>query len=74
MQIKASGGGVTVASVSASVSAGDGTVTLAISKAALNKLAKVKGHKLSVKITVTFTPAGGTAASKTKTLTITQAR
>ncbi|MGA8363762.1 MAG: hypothetical protein WB709_04505 [Solirubrobacteraceae bacterium] len=73
VQIKAVGGGVTVANVSATVGGGQGTVTLPISSAAQKKLAKVKGHKLSVKITVTFTPAGGTAASKTKTITITQA-
>ncbi|HTA15862.1 MAG TPA: hypothetical protein VK781_13485 [Solirubrobacteraceae bacterium] len=73
VQVKAIGGGVTVSSASATVSSGSGTVTLAISKAALKKLAKVKGHKLSVKITVTFTPNGGSAASKTKTLTLTQA-
>jgi hypothetical protein len=73
VQVKATGGGVTVGSVSASTSGGKGTVTLAISKAALSKLAKAKGHKLSVKITVTFTPTGGTAASQTKTLTVTQA-
>ncbi len=73
VQIKATGGGVTVANVTASVGGGQGTVTLPISSAAQKKLAKVKGHKLSVKITVTFTPTGGTAASKTKTITITQA-
>jgi ABC-type phosphate transport system substrate-binding protein len=73
VQIKATGGGVTVANVTASVGGGQGTVTLPISGAAQKKLAKVKGHKLSVKITVTFTPAGGTAASQTKTITITQA-
>jgi hypothetical protein len=73
VQVKATGGGVTVSSVTASVSGGSGTVTLSISKAALKKLAKVKGHKLSVKITVTFTPTGGSAASKVKTLTLTQA-
>ena len=73
MQIKATGGGVTVSNVCASVGGGQGTVTLPISSAALNKLAKIKGHKLSVKITVTFTPTGGTAASKTKTMTLTQA-
>lgn len=73
VQIKAVGGGVTVSNVTASVGGGQGTVTLPISGAAVKKLAKVKGHKLSVKITVTFTPTGGTAASKTKTITITQA-
>jgi ABC-type phosphate transport system substrate-binding protein len=73
IQVKATGSGVTVGSVSASASGGKGTVTLAISKAALGKLAKAKGHKLSVKITVTFTPTGGTAASQTKRLTVTQA-
>ena len=73
VQVKATGGGVTVGSESASVSGGKGTVTLAISKAALSKLAKAKGHKLSVKITVTFTPTGGTAATQSKTLTVTQA-
>ncbi len=73
VQIKATGGGVTVANVTASVGGGQGTVTLPISSTAVKKLAKVKGHKLSVKITVTFTPTGGTAASKTKTITITQA-
>lgn len=73
VQIKATGGGVTVSSVTASVSGGSGSVTLAISKAALKKLAKVKSHQLSVKITVTFTPTGGTAASKVKTLTLTLA-
>lgn len=72
LQVKATGGGVTVGSVNASTSGGKGTVTLAISKVALSKLAKAKGHKLSVKITVTFTPTGGTAASQTKTLTVTQ--
>jgi ABC-type phosphate transport system substrate-binding protein len=73
VQVKAIGGGISVSSVNASVSGGSGNVTLAISKAALSKLAKVKGHKLSVKITVTFTPTGGTAASASKTLTLTQA-
>jgi ABC-type phosphate transport system substrate-binding protein len=71
--VKATGGGVTVSSVSANVSGGNGSVTLAVSKAALSKLAKVRGHKLSVKITVTFTPTGGSAASKVKTLTLTRA-
>ncbi len=73
VQIKATAGGVTVASVNSSVSGGNGTVTLAISKSALSKLAKAKGHKLSVKITVTFTPTGGSAASASKTITLTQA-
>ena len=73
MQIKATGGGVTVSNVTASVSGGQGTVTLPISSAALKKLAKAKSKKLSVTITVTFTPTGGTAATQTKTLTITQA-
>jgi hypothetical protein len=73
MQIKASGGGVTVSSVTASVSGGQGTVTLPISSAALKKLAKAKSKKLSVSIAVTFTPTGGTAATQTKGLTITQA-
>lgn len=73
VQVKATGGGVTVGNASASTSGGKGTVTLTISKAALSKLAKAKGHKLSVKITVTFTPTGGTAATQTKTLTVTQA-
>ena len=73
VQIKATGSGVTVANVSASVGGGQGTVTLPISSAAQKKLAKVKGHKLSVRITVTFTPTGGTASSETKTITITQA-
>ncbi len=73
VQVKATGGGVTVGSTSASTLGGKGTVTLAISKSALSKLAKAKGHKLSVKITVTFTPTGGTAATQTKTLTVTQA-
>jgi len=73
VQVKATGGGVTVGSANASTSGGKGTVTLVISKAALAKLAKAKGHKLSVKITVTFTPTGGTAATQTKTLTVTQA-
>ncbi|HEY3759609.1 MAG TPA: hypothetical protein VGL37_07585 [Solirubrobacteraceae bacterium] len=73
VQIKATGGGVTVSSVTASVSGGQGTVTLPISSAALKKLAKAKGKKLAVSITVTFTPTGGTAATQKKTLTITQA-
>jgi hypothetical protein len=73
VQIKATGGGVTVANVTASVSGGKGSVTLSLSKAALSKLAKIKGHKFSVKITITFTPTGGSGASKTKTLTLTQA-
>jgi ABC-type phosphate transport system substrate-binding protein len=72
VQIKAVGGGVTVANVTAAVKGGNGSVTLAISKSALNKLARIKGHKFSVKITVTFTPTGGTAASKTRTLTLTE--
>jgi ABC-type phosphate transport system substrate-binding protein len=72
VQIKAIGGGVTVANVTASVGGGQGTVTLPISRAAQKKIAKAKGKKLSVKITITFTPTGGTAASKTKTITITQ--
>jgi ABC-type phosphate transport system substrate-binding protein len=70
---KATGGGVTVSNVTASVSGGQGTVTLPISGAALKKLAKAKGKKLSVSIAVTFTPTGGTAATQKKTLTITQA-
>jgi ABC-type phosphate transport system substrate-binding protein len=73
VQIKAVGGGVTFSNVTASVGGGQGTVTLPISGAAVKKLAKVKDHKLSVKITVTFTPTGGAAASKAKTITITQA-
>ncbi len=73
VQVKATGGGVTVSSVTASANGGQGTVTLPISSAALKKLAKAKGKKLSVKIAVTFTPNGGTAASQTKTLTVTQA-
>ncbi len=72
VQIKAVGGGVTVANVTAGVKGGNGSVTLTISKSALSKLAKIKGHKFSVKITVTFTPTGGTAASKTKTITLTE--
>jgi hypothetical protein len=73
VQIKATGGGVTVSNVTASVSGGQGTATLPISGAALKKLAKSKSKKLSVSITVTFTPTGGTAATQKKTLTITQA-
>lgn len=73
IQVKATDGGITVGGVTASTSGGKGTVTLAISKSALSKLAKAKGHKLSVKIVVTFTPTGGTAATQTKTLTVTQA-
>jgi hypothetical protein len=73
VQIKATGGGVTVASVSSNVSGGNGTVSLAISKSALAKIEKAKGHKLSVKITVTFTPTGGTSASESKTITLTKA-
>jgi ABC-type phosphate transport system substrate-binding protein len=72
VQIKATGGGVTVASVIAVVKAGNGSVTLSISKAALSKLAKIKGHKFGVKITVTFTPTGGTAAGKAKTIMLTR--
>ena len=49
VQIKATGGGVTVSSVSASVGGGQGTVTLPISSAALKKIAKSKGKKLSVR-------------------------
>jgi hypothetical protein len=73
LQIKATGGGVTVSNVTASVSGGQGTAILPISGAALKKLAKSKTKKLSVTITVTFTPTGGTAATQKKTLTITQA-
>jgi ABC-type phosphate transport system substrate-binding protein len=73
LQIKATGGGVTVSNVTASTGGGQGTVTLPISSAALKKLAKSKSKKLSVTITVTFTPTGGTAATQKKTLTVTQA-
>ena len=73
VQIKATGGGVTVSNVTASVSGSQGTVTLPISSAALKKLAKSKSKKLSVTITVTFTPTGGTAATQKKALTVTQA-
>ncbi len=73
VQIKATGGGVTVSSVSASVGGGQGTVMLPISSAALKKLAKSKSKKLSVTISVTFTPTGGTAATQKKTLRVTQA-
>jgi ABC-type phosphate transport system substrate-binding protein len=73
LQIKATGGGVTVSSVTASIGMGQGTVTLPISSAALKKLAKSKSKKLLVTITVTFTPTGGTAATQKKTLTVTQA-
>lgn len=73
VSIKALGGGVKVSQLSASVSGGNGVVTLTVSKAALAKLAKAKGHKLVVKITITFTPAGGTAATQSKTITLTQA-
>ncbi|HEU0251008.1 MAG TPA: hypothetical protein VFR48_09820 [Solirubrobacteraceae bacterium] len=72
VHVLATGGGVTVANVTASVSGGSGKVTLNISKAALTKLAKIKGHKFSVKLSVTFTPTGGTSAGKTKTLTLTE--
>jgi ABC-type phosphate transport system substrate-binding protein len=73
VQIKGTGGGVTVANVTAGVKGGSGSVTLTISKAALSKLLKIKGHRYSVKITVTFTPAGGSAASRSKTITLTEA-
>jgi hypothetical protein len=73
VQIKATGGGLTVSSVSASVGGGQGTVTLPISSAALKKIAKSKSKRLAVTISVTFTPTGGTAASQTKQLTVTQA-
>jgi ABC-type phosphate transport system substrate-binding protein len=73
VSIKAVGGGLRVASVVANVSGGNGVVTLSISKAALSKLAKVKGHKIVVKITITFTPTGGTGATQVKTITLTQA-
>ncbi len=73
VQIKATGGGVTVSSVSASVGGGQGTVILPISSAALKKIAKSKSKRLAVTITVTFTPTGGTAASQVKQLTVTQA-
>jgi hypothetical protein len=73
VQVKATGGGVTVSSLSASVSGGQGTVTLPISSAAIKKIGKAKGKKLAVTITVTFTPNGGTAASKTEKITVTQA-
>lgn len=73
VSINAIGGGVKVSQLSASVSGGNGVVTLTVSKAALAKLAKAKGHKLVVKITITFTPTGGTAATQSKTITLTQA-
>jgi hypothetical protein len=73
VQIKATDGSVTVSSVTASVGGGQGSVTLPISSAALKKLAKAKGKKIAVTIVVTFTPTGGTAASKTVKLTVTQA-
>ena len=43
VQVKATGGGVTVSNVSASVSGGSGTVTLAISKSALASSPKQRG-------------------------------
>jgi ABC-type phosphate transport system substrate-binding protein len=73
VQITAVGGGVKVASVTSSVNGGNGTVTLPISSAALRKVAAAKSKRLAVKITITFTPSGGTAATQVKTITITQA-
>jgi hypothetical protein len=73
VQVKVTAGSLTVASANANVPAGQGTVNLTISRAALAKLAKAKGKKLATAISVTFTPTGGSAAKKTKTLIITQA-
>jgi hypothetical protein len=73
LQIKATAGGITVSSVSASVAGGQGAVSLPISRAAQTKLAKTKNGRLKVTITITFTPTGGAAATQTKTLTLTKA-
>jgi ABC-type phosphate transport system substrate-binding protein len=73
IEVKAVGGGKTLGSESGHVSGGQGTVTLSISRTAISKIEKAKGHKLKVTITVTFTPTGGSAASHTKQLTITAA-
>jgi hypothetical protein len=56
----------TVARADKTVAAGGRlTLTFKLSKAALKALAK---HSLTVTITITFTPTGGTAASQTKRL------
>jgi hypothetical protein len=73
VQVKATGGGVSVANLTATVSGGQGTVTLPISSAAQKKITRAKSKKLAVTVSVTFTPNGGTAATQAKKLTITQA-
>jgi hypothetical protein len=49
--------------------AGTRTVKVALTKAGNKALNKAKARKLKVTVRVTYTPAGGTAATKTKTLT-----
>ena len=55
---------------------GAGTVTLTIklSSAAKSAIKKAKGKKLSVKTVVAFLPNGGSAASKSKSLTVKAAK
>jgi hypothetical protein len=49
--------------------AGTRTVKVTLSKAGKKALNKAKSHRLKVAVRVSYTPAGGTAATLTKTLT-----
>ncbi len=62
------GKSLAVATSTATVSGGKGSVTLNPSSATKAALKKVRS--LKVTITVTFTPTGGTAAKKTASLTL----
>jgi len=59
---------LTVGSTSKSVGGGRGSVTLNASASTLSALKKLKSLRVTVKIT--FTPTGGSAASKSVTLTL----
>jgi hypothetical protein len=49
------------------------TVNVVLTKAAKKALHKARTHRLKITVRVTYTPAGGTAATQTKTLTFTTA-
>lgn len=62
---------IKVATVSASPrGAGRVTLRLTLSSAAKKALARAKGKKLKVAVKFTFTPAGGTASTVTRTVTV----
>ncbi len=59
----------TAAKTTAIAKAGTRTVNVVLTKAGKKALDKAKSRKLKVTVRVTYTPAGGTAATLTKTLT-----